>query len=341
MAGTTGNAPDPVAVFTTLQSEPSRFTLFAALRMIEQAFPSQPRFGDSRRPADDAVRIGQPPHLVFAPSDVASFEQADGERPRLGQYSFGIFGPNGALPLHLTEYCYQRLHQLDDPSLSDFVNLFQHRLASLFYRAWANADPATNMDRPASDRFVLQVGALLGLGTLAAQRRDAVLDYAKLHRCGLFSQQARSAEGLQSILCDYFALPITVRQFVGEWLDIPRDSVCRMGGKREYALLGQSATLGAASWQCQHKFEVVVGPLTLTTFGDFLPGNRGLRELYSLVRLYTNDEWSWQARLLLRDVDIPGIELGRAGRLGWTTWLGRRDTSADDVVLQGDNRWLI
>jgi type VI secretion system protein ImpH len=333
--------PEPAAGYAALQSEPGRFTLFAALRLLEQNHPDRPRLGDSRRPADDAVRLAQPPHLIFAPTDVAAFAQdGDATRPRLDQYSFGLFGPNGALPLHLTEYCYQRQRQLDDPSVTDFINVFQHRLIALFYRAWANSDPVTNLDRPASDRFLVNVGALIGLGTAAARERDPVIDYAKLHRAGHFVAQARSAEGLEQLLADYFELPIAVHSYSGEWLDIPPDSVCRLGGAREYATLGTNATLGASSWQCQHKFEIAVGPVSLTTFGDFLPGSRGLRELQALVRLYTSDEWSWQVRLLLRDIDVPGVQLGVGGQLAWTTWLGRREQKADDVVLQGDNRWL-
>jgi type VI secretion system protein ImpH len=311
------------------------------LRLLESQFAAHPRLGESRKPADDAVRLTQPPHMFFAPTDVAAMDATSGGRPRLEQYSFGVFGPNGALPLHLTEYCYQRLRQLDDPSITDFINTFQHRLISLFYRAWANSAPATSVDRPSEDRFAMHLGALVGLGSKPALQRDAVHDYAKLHRAGRFAPHARSAESLEAILGDYFELPIEVRCFTGEWLDIPPDSVCRLGGSPECALLGASATLGSASWQCQHKFEIVVGPLSLAAFGDFLPGSRGLRELHSLVRLYTSDEWSWQVRLLLRDVEVPGVTLGKEGRLAWTTWLGEREAKADDVVLQGDNRWLL
>jgi predicted component of type VI protein secretion system len=45
-------------------------------------------------------------------------------------------------------------------------------------------------------------------------------------------------------------------------------------------------------------------------------------------------------RLLLRDVDVPRVTLGRQGHLGWTTWMGHSPQMADDVVLQGDDRWI-
>jgi len=317
-----------------LRANPQRFSLFAALRVLEQAYPARPRFGESRQASDDQARLGNAPHLTFAPSDVTSFEMPANERARLEQHSFGVFGPNGALPLHLSEQAYERRRQQDDGALVDFINIFQHRLISLFYRAWANSDPATSLDRPQSDRFAMYLGALQGLAPPEARDRDAVLDYAKLSRAGLFNPQVKSAEGLETVLSDYFGLRVEVRQLVGAWLDIPEELRCRLGGPRELATLGQGATVGKATWQCQHKFEIALGPLSLSTLKNFLPGAPGLKELYALTRLYTGDEWTWQLRLLLRDEEIPGIRMGRVGQLGWTTWLGKRQDMADDVLIQ-------
>jgi len=353
MAGTSGQASDQLRAAQAapaegqpasrrglpalegLDAQPHRFALFAALRLLEQCFADRPRLGESRKAADDPVRIGQTPSLSFAPSDVVGFQLSEGEEPaHLEQYSFGIFGPNGALPLHLTEYAYERGRQREDATFADFVNLFQHRLTSLFYRAWAEAEPTASFDRPESDRFREYIGALLGLGPPSARARDAVPDRAKLSRVGHFAPQSRSAEGLESILSDYFGLQVEVRQFVGEWMDVPRELYCRAGADPHSASLGLTAALGALSWQCQHKFEIVIGPIALASFADLLPGSRGLAQLAALVRLYTSDEWGWQLRLLLRDVDVPGVRLGSAGQLGWTTWLGGRGQMADDVVIQ-------
>jgi type VI secretion system protein ImpH len=339
VAGSAGQSPDLVSALTTLREKPSRFTLFAALRLLEQCHPQQPRLGEARKASDEAIRLAQPPYLIFAPAEIEGFREEDTPRPVLQQYTFGLFGPNGALPLHLTEYARDRERQLDDPTVKDFVNTLQHRMTSLFHRAWANSDPASNFDRPEQDRFRTYVGALMGIATEPARGRDDVVDYAKLHRCGRYAPQARSAEGLEAILADYFELPLRIEQFVGAWLDVPPNSVCRLGGSPEFASLGAGATLGAASWQCQHKFEIVIGPLRLDSFVDFLPGARGLRELKALTQMYTNDEWGWQVRLLLTDVAVPGMTLGKAGQLGWTTWLGAKHAQADEVVLQGDDRW--
>jgi type VI secretion system protein ImpH len=137
-----------------LRREPERFGLFAALRLLEQAFPQRPRLGEARQASEDAVRLGHKPHLVFAPSDVASYQEGDDGRRHLEQHSFGLFGPNGPLPIHITELAYERRHHVDDATIVDVLNVFQHRLISLFYRAWANSDPATSFDRAETDRFL-------------------------------------------------------------------------------------------------------------------------------------------------------------------------------------------
>jgi len=333
--GATSEAAADATMLDELRQLPAQYTLFGALRRIEQAHPGRPRLGESRKAADDPVRVVQRPTLCFAPSEVVDFEEDSRVIPRLGQFGFGVFGPNGALPLHLTELAYTRERQADDPTLTDFINAFQHRFASLFYRAWANADPCTSFDRASLDDFRLYVGALIGVGPKAARERDAVLDYAKLGRCGLFAPQTRSAEALEQIVAGYFSLDARIVPFVGTWLNIPRDARCRLGVTPEFATLGLAATLGEATWQCQSRFEITLGPLAIGEFVNFLPGARGLAELKALVRLYTNEEWSWCVRLLLNPTDIPPLQLGGSGWLGWTTWLGARREVARDAVLEG------
>jgi type VI secretion system protein ImpH len=318
------------------QCEPESYTLFAALRRIEQVHREAPRLGESRKAADDPVRIVQRPHLYFAPAEVAGFAADETGMARLEQHGFGVFGPNGALPLHLTELAYARVHQADDPALADFINTFQHRIASLFYRVWADTDPCASLDRPGSDRFRLYAGALIGIGAPAARDRDVVLDYAKLARAGLFALQSRPAEALERIVAEYFELPVEIVPFIGEWLRIPTEARLRLAADAAGAGgLGRGATLGAMTWQCQTRFEITLGPLAVGEFVNFLPGARGLAQLRALVRLYTNEEWSWQLRLLLEPSSVPPLTLGESGWLGWTSWLGAPEQVAGDALIEG------
>lgn len=336
MAGADGHASNPLTALQRLRQEPYRFSLFAALRLLEQVDPARPRLGEARRPADESVRLEQPPHLIFAPSDVSTVEAAAGGRLKLGQFGFGVFGPNGALPFHLTEFAFERLRHHEDATVSDFINVFQHRMIALFYRAWADSDPVASHARPRDDDFVAFLGALVGLFDETSLGRDAVPDYARICRAGLIAPASKSADGLAALLSDFFRQRIELRQFVGGWLRVPTALRTRLRAADSSAILGGSATLGAASWQRQSRFEVVVGPLPFDAFMQFLPGSRALRALGDLIRFYTSGEWSWQVRLLVDEGDAPGVALGQVGRLGWTSWLGRKRGIADDVVLQDE-----
>jgi type VI secretion system protein ImpH len=324
---------DPVSAREALRAAPQRFTLFAALRALEALNSERPRIGTAPRPANEAVRLAQRPHLHFPATEVASLEERG--RWYLEQYGFGLFGPNGALPLHLTELVFDRAHHFDDTMLRDFINAFQHRWIALFYRAWLTGEPATQADRPEDDEFLACLQALVGLDAQDALGRGVVSDAAIAGRPGLFTTGARSAEGLERLLSDYFQLPFRIRPYVARWLDIPSDARLRLGGLRECAELGRGATLGTATWQVAHSFELVIGPVDEDGLTRFLPGSRALAELRELVRRYTNDEWQWQLRVLVERSTVPGVSLGAQARLGQTSWIGQTVEVAGDVVLQG------
>lgn len=332
MAGKSGSAADAVGEAAALEGEPYRYSLFAALRLLEARDADRPRLGESRRPAEDGVRVSQRPTLRFAPADVTAFER--GDPSRLVCESFGLFGPNGPLPLHLTEYADERARQHQDPTFAAFVNAFQHRLACLFYRAWANGQPCVQHDRPDEDRFAVYTGALIGLGSPAQRDRDSVGDFARLSRAGRFAPAAKSAEGLEDILLDHFGVACRVEQFQPRWLEIPPPDRLVLG-RRAGNGLGRSASLGRRSWQCQFSFRLDIGPLGQDDFEDFLPGGRGLQALTDLVRAYVGDELTWDVSLRLRRAEVPALRLARGPRLGWSSWLGRVREDARGPRIRG------
>ena len=98
--------PDPL---TEIAAAPHRHDFFQALRQIEAWHADKPRLGTARRPVDEPVRLGQAADLAFASASIASVDLADRSgRPRLEVLFFGLFGPNGPLPLHLTAYARER-----------------------------------------------------------------------------------------------------------------------------------------------------------------------------------------------------------------------------------------
>ncbi len=326
-------SPVAEALFTALAAKPWEFDLWQALRRIECAFPDKPRLGRSFRIADDPVRLSQPPHTTFVPSTIAAFERPSHRPARLTSYAFGLFGPHGPLPLHLSEHARERQRNHRDPTFARFADIFHHRLMSLFWRAWADAQPTVGMDRPGEDRFARYVGSLAGYGDEALRDRDVLGHRPRLHFAGLLGPQARHPDGLRAILADYLGLPVRIGEYIGHWLELPPPVQCRLGDSRASGTLGVNAVIGTRVWDRQYKFRVVLGPLTLADYERLLPGGASLARLRAWVRSYVGEEYAWDARLILARPEVPEARLGGPTRLGWTTWIGTPG-AADPADLQ-------
>lgn len=332
---------------SVLADDAERFDFFQALRWLEAVNANRPRLGESVKASDDAVRLGQVLELSFAASTLAAYESNDAIKPRLLVNFMGLFGPQGPLPLHLTEYARERARHHHDPTLVRFADIFHHRMISLFYRAWANARPTVAYDRPEQDRFAFYVGALQGIAGESFRHRDELDDLGKLFHTGLFAAQTKCADGLKAIIVGILAVPVCIEEFVGEWMRIEPTDYTRLGQSPMVASLGQSAVLGAFVWGCQHKFRVRLGPMALDHYLRFLPGGTALAQLKAIVRHYIGDEMLWDAQLVLRHDEVPpDLALGSPkspdsssmngdARLGWSMWLGprRRPDDASDLTL--------
>jgi type VI secretion system protein ImpH len=335
MAGTGGKTTcDLTNLIAALEEKPYAFDYFSAMRRVECRYPERPRLGTSKRPADEPVRLSQEPDLTFEAASLTGFQTGTDGRPhRLSVRLLGLLGPNGPLPLHLTEYVKRRIRDHSDPTLAHFLDIFHHRMLSLFYRAWANNEPTVSFDRPDSDRFGDYIGSLAGLGMSSLHKRDAIADQTKLFYCGRLAAQNRCAEGLQAVLMDYFHVPAGIEEFVGEWVALPEEQICRLGVDKANGKLGQTAVAGAKVWSCQHKFRIHLGPLTMAQYEYFLPSGESIGRLVPLVRNYIGDELAWDVRLVLKKEEVPPVCLDGAFRLGWNTWMGGRSRTKDSEEL--------
>jgi type VI secretion system protein ImpH len=357
-----------VTVLEQLEEEAYAFDFYQAVRRLDCAFPDKPQTGQSSRAIDDPMRFGQEASMAFAPATMQSVECQEGRPPRLIQRFFGLLGPQGALPLHLTEYVRERLRNHEDWTLLRFLDVFHHRMTAFFYRAWARVRPNVSFDQSRSDRFSDYVGSLFGLGMRSLTNRDDMPDLPKRHFAGLLSCQTRHADGLLAILSGYFRMPVQIQEFVGQWIELPANCRCLVG--LSSATLGVNTTVGSHVWDCQQKFRIIFGPLTLEDFYRMLPGEAhefkleeenavigdgvegrqaqlararkqalpstaSLKRLIAAVRGYIGDQLDWDLQLILRKEDAPPLGLGVGGHLGWSSWViqNQMERDPDDLVL--------
>jgi len=338
---------DPASSVTLLDSvaaRPYAFDFYYVLRRLEAEHRDQPPLGEAARPADEPVRLGQEPLLDFAPAPLSGVRPAHNGRPPVIEVRFlGLLGPNGPLPLHLTEYARDRLLHHGDATFARFCDLINHRFLLLFYRAWAQAQPVVSLDRPGNDRFSKYVGSLFGVGLETTRDRDAAEDEIKLYHCGTLARQVRNADGLRAMLSHYFKVPIRVEEFVGRWLRLPEDDHTQLGRGNVSTQLGRGAVLGKSVWDGQSSIRLQIKAPTMRDYEDFLPDGRSAARLVALLRTYLGWELLWDTRLSLAGSEVPPTKLGKQGRLGWTTWLagGPRSMDACDLLLDYEERLAV
>ena len=344
-------APDAQGLFAALAQQPWAYDFWQTLRRIDALHPHLPRLGTALRPAAEALRLGQDVELDMAPSALSSFSVEGRNTPRLGVRFFGLFGPMGPMPLHLSAHVRERERHHNDAALARFADVFHHRALLLFYRAWAQAQPATHLDRAQPDDYTRWVASLYGRTGASFNACDSLPDAARHHNAATLAAGPRHAEGLQKLLQQHFAVPVQVHDHVGRWSALrPQDCTRLLPGSvpRRLTVLGAGAVAGNRVWNRQSSFRVQLGPLTLSQYERFLPGTRAQRELRDWVRQYVGLALHWDVCPVLRGDEVPRLMLparvqrggrlarlpGLQGRLGWTTWLGRRGPQADRSHLR-------
>jgi len=324
-----------------LFDEPYRFGFFQAVRLLERIYADHDPVGQDADIKREVVRFRTRQTLSFPACEIHELnaETEPAEAPPEMMVSFmGLTGPLGALPHQYTELVMERA-RYRDTALWSFLDIFNHRLISLFYRVWEKYHFPISYERTAEDHFTTYLFDAIGMGTNFLRNRLSFRDQALLFYGGLISQRPHSATALRAIVADFFGVPAEITQFAGQWLKLG-DNVTRLGSANSQ--LGMSAIAGDKVWSDQSKFAVRVGPMSLKEFTSFIPTGVSFKPLSEMVRLLVGLEFEFSVQLVLERDEVPSAMLGNqvhGPRLGWTSWLKTLDFAKDDdqVVLSTHN----
>lgn len=313
------------AMDQALREDATSFEFFQAVALLQRLRMNEKQpVGHFSNPTDEAVQFRVNNSLAFPASQIQSIEDKQQDRPEMKVNFMGITGPNGVLPYAYTELILDRL-RAKDPALEAFLDIFNHRMISFFYRAWEKYRfPATYYR--GDDIFTHHLLDLIGLGTPGLTGRQSVPDSALLHYAALVGAHARSAEALEEILNGYFEVPAEVEQFAGAWYRLDASSQCSMNDEDDDSeKLGSGVVVGDEIWDQQSRVQVRLGPLSLEQYTNFLPGGSAHEPLKAIVRFFSNDELDFEVKLVLQRDEVPKCEVGgeseSAPRLGWISWL--------------------
>lgn len=337
-----------------LLSDAYRFDFFQAVRILERYYDlrstEEPRWrrvpvGYDGTPDTEIVRFAALPALSFPAGSISEVREVpldagqareEWENPPFEMMVafLGLTGPHGVLPRHYTSLILKRTQE-KDYAFRDFLDLFNHRIVSLFYRAWEKYRFPLSYERRAysrgvdsEDLFTQSLYCYVGLGTDALRGRLGVDDENFLYYAGFFAHFPRSSLPLESILSEYFSLPVQIEQFQGQWLYLSDEDLSRMPSREQAlgvnAVLGVSLVAGRRTWDVQSKFRIRVGPVTYARFKQLMPIGDMLRPLCQLARMYVGPELDFDVLPVLEAKEVPWFRLeeknGEGPRLGWNTW---------------------
>lgn len=315
------------------------FDFFQAVRLLVRLLPGRRAVGEIARSGEEAVRFHGPTSLAFPASAVERISRPDGDGAGAAMTVafIGLTGVAGVLPFHYTERIIARAAGRDS-SFAAFLDLFNHRFTSFFYRAWQKHRPAMLAEAAAlrgagTDDFSQYLFDLLGMGTGRLRGRMRIHDRTLLRYTGLIAQAPRSATALRAILRDYIGVPLEIQQFQGRWYKIPEDDRAYLSGESERNQLGAAAFAGSRVWDQQACFRVRIGPVDLNRFQELMPGSDGLLRVIEFTRFLVGQSIGFDVQVVLAAAAVPKCRLVSTGnaapRLGWLGWLKTGEFVAD------------
>jgi type VI secretion system protein ImpH len=325
-------------LYDALQDNAAAFDFFQAVRTLERLHPNREGPGHFVDPDREVVRFSVNPSIAFPPTEIHALQLAQDGPARLSVNFFGLTGPQAVLPYEYSLLVSERL-RARDAALSEFLDLFHHRLISLFYRAWERNRFTVRYEKR-EDPLLDHLLDLVGLGLDVERRRVAARETLPSY-AGLLGPQPRSALALQQLLEDMFDVPVEVEQFVGGWYRLASTDQCALGEEDDASgQLGLGAVAGDEVWDQQARVRLRVGPMNAERYTDFLPTGSAHALLRWVVRNFSRDAFDFELQLVLDRADVPGCVLGEDEAepqpLGWSTWL-RTATFArdpDDTIVR-------
>jgi type VI secretion system protein ImpH len=333
-------------VADTLLAEPYRFEFFQAIRVLAAIQRKSANSRERNAPLDpiEAVRFRTAISLAFPASEIQQLVQRSaagnaGEQEMLWEMvvSFmGMVGPSGVLPHHYTERLLERQIYFRDTAAHGFLDMFGHRMVSLFFHAWKKYRLPIEYELQPEALRRPKISAFFGLGLPREQDRfdrddGRITVESAAYYGGLLAQHSRPSCNLVQLLQDHFGVPFQFEQFVGRWVELAPEQRTTLGHAN--SALDYSAVMGSRVWDRQTTAGLCIGPLSRSRFADFLPGRAAARELEKLVKFWSGTSLDYEVRLVLKKEEVAAARLGgREGsppQLGWDSWMLSKEVSRD------------
>jgi type VI secretion system protein ImpH len=292
---------------------------FALVGRLEYATKNAVRVGGVGPVSREAIRFRHDPSMAFStgdvsaarivekydvPDDISSPKRSTAE---IVTTFLGLTGSASPLPLYLAS----EIAQLDtEESVSRaFLDIFHHRIISLFYRLWIRYQYPWESRADPTDRWSRRVLSFAGIDHYDRAPVRQVPVWKSLRVVALLAGRARPAYILPIVIKEYLreildGAEVGITQFVGGWTSIAKDQLMQLG--RSNCFVGINALIGSRIYDQSDRFTIRIGPVGAKGYRRFTANREWLSAVREAVELAVRVPLAYEIELLLS----PDAQLG-------------------------------
>ena len=328
-----------------LQSHGYCFEFFQAVSLLEQTYKNRPALGHTGPVEDEIAQLLPNNTLGFPAADIGRIElhenSTGSDKWKLFQNFLGLYGPNSAAPIFIAESVNQCI-DAEDP-LKDFLDIFNHRVISLYYRAQKKNSVIKTVSTTHSNPISNILHAMMGHDFNMDETNWDVGPSKLLRHCGLFSSSNRNPNGLEKLVSDYFSLSdVHVIPFARRRIKIPQSSQGRLSTFQNQAALGESFILGEVIEDITGQFILRIKMPDMQTFKQFQPGEKQYNELIFLVNMYVQYRLGFTLEFIIPTEEIRSMAISGvnpSGKLGQSSWVGSPSEKETIVTINVSEKY--
>ena len=325
------------ALAMTLFERAPTMTFMQFCRLLEACMPERPGFGTRDTPEHEPVRFRPRPRLGFPAGEVAAVEFDDEHvdaPPTVRTTFMGLYGVDAAMPSHMIDEIV--LREEGHEAVEAFLDPFNHRAATLLYRAWKKYRYPERFRAGGVDDYSQSLLCLAGFGWGDKPLRAGLPNSRMLALLGLLIQRTRTSEGLAGVVA--LAVPgadVRVDEFWAVTTSAGRPNpLTSVKPDAKCSGLGGGYVLGRRLAYRSRAVHLTLRPTDARQAQDLLPGAWLHREVMAFIQLYVGIKADVHVRMEVSSRFVPRpvvgiVRVDPAPRLGWTTVL----PSADDRLI--------
>jgi type VI secretion system protein ImpH len=306
------NAPLPALLPALLQNA-TQMNFMRFCELLELAAPEESPLGTTDSPLNERIRFRSRQRLGFPGKeiDAVEYDYDDALKPPSVRTTFlGLYGVDAHMPSYFIDEIAQNRDGAEP--LSAFLDMFHHRIATQFYRAWRKYRFPAGFKKGGTDDVSRCLVSLVGLGIGHPAIERTVGTRKLLSMLGLASQRTRTAEGLAGVL--QHAVPdatVTVTEFHPVWVQL---------NEFEPTALGENCVLGRGFYDRGNCVRVVITPATRGSVLGLTPGRQLHSEIMALLRFYLGYEANADLEMHVSPELMPRADIASDQvRLGYTS----------------------